>query len=72
MVRYHGQEQILRVSEVRVAVNDWVNDLLVLRADVSRLDEHLVKVHDEWTFMTNHIGAYTCTRIMYVTSVFRF
>jgi len=25
-------------------VNDWVNDLLVLRAEVSRLDEHLVKV----------------------------
>lgn len=44
MVRHHGQEQILRVSEVRVAVNDWVNDLLVLRAEVSRLDEHLVKV----------------------------
>ena len=32
------------VSEVRVAVNDWVNDLLVLRVEVSRLDEHLVKV----------------------------
>src|SRR6218665_3229420 len=32
------------VSEVRVAVNDWVKDLLVLRAEVSRLDEHLVKV----------------------------
>jgi len=32
------------VSEVRVAVNDWVNDLLVLRAEVSILDEHLVKV----------------------------
>ena len=44
MVRHHGQEQILRVSEVRVAVNDWVNDLLVLRAEVSRLDEHLVKM----------------------------
>ena len=39
MVRHCGQEQILRVSEVRVAVNDWV-----LRAEVSRLDEHLVKV----------------------------
>src|SRR6218665_178572 len=38
MVRHHGQEQILRVSEVRV------NDSLVLRAEVSRLDEHLVKV----------------------------
>jgi len=44
MVRHHGQEQILRVSEVRVAVNDWVNDLLVLRAEVSRLDQHLVKL----------------------------
>ena len=33
MVRHHGQEQILRVSEVRVAVNDGVNDLLVLRAE---------------------------------------
>src|SRR6218665_2430077 len=45
MVRHHGQEQIIRVSEVRVAVNDWVNDPLVLRAaEVSRLDEHLVKV----------------------------
>ena len=33
-----------KVREVRVAVNDWVNDLLVLRAEVSRLDEHLVKV----------------------------
>src|SRR6218665_597289 len=32
------------VSEIRVAVNEWVNDLLVLRAEVSRLDEHLVKV----------------------------
>src|SRR6218665_50537 len=32
------------LSEIRVAVNDWVNDLLVLRAEVSRLDEHLVKV----------------------------
>jgi len=32
------------VSEVRVAVNDWVNDLPVLRAEVSRLDEHLVNV----------------------------
>src|SRR6218665_3434100 len=45
MVHHHGQEQIIRVSEVRVAVNDWVNDPLVLRAaEVSRLDEHLVKV----------------------------
>jgi len=44
MVRHHGQEQILRVSDVRVAVKDWVNDPLVLRAEVSRLDEHLVKV----------------------------
>ena len=45
MVRHHGQEQIIWVSEVRVPVNDWVNDPLVLRAaEVSRLDEHLVKV----------------------------
>src|SRR6218665_2362993 len=44
MVRHHGQEQILLVSEVRVAVNDWVNDPLVLRAEVSRLYEYLVKV----------------------------
>ena len=61
------------VSEVRVAVNDWVNDLLLLRAEVSILDEHLVKVPPslhEWAFMANHIGAYT--RMMYVTSVFRF
>src|SRR6218665_2925290 len=36
--------QILRVSDVRVAVKDWVNDPLVLRAEVSTLDEHLVKV----------------------------
>src|SRR6218665_1647800 len=27
-------------------------------------------LHNEWTFMANHIGAYT--RMMYVTSVFRF
>src|SRR6218665_400278 len=27
-------------------------------------------LHDEWAFMANHIGAYT--RMMYVTSVFRF
>ena len=46
MLHHHGQEQILGVSKVglRVAVNDWVNDLLVLRAEVSRLDEHLVKM----------------------------
>ena len=44
MVRHHGQEQILRVRGVHVAVNDLVNDILVLRAEVSRLDEHLVKV----------------------------
>src|SRR6218665_2198969 len=37
MVRHHGQEQILRVSKVRVAVNDWVNDPLVLRVEVSNL-----------------------------------
>jgi len=35
MVHYHGQEQILRVSEVHVVLNDWVNNLLVLRAEVS-------------------------------------
>ena len=44
MVRHHDQEQILRVSEVLVAVNDFVNDLLVLGAEVSRLYEHLVKM----------------------------
>ena len=44
MVLHHGQEQILRASEVRVAVNDWVNNRLVLRAEVSRLDKHVVKV----------------------------
>ena len=36
------------MSEVRVAVNDWVNDLLVLRAEVSRfgteVSRHLVKM----------------------------
>lgn len=35
MVCHHGQEHILRMSEVRVAVNDGVNDLLMLRAEVS-------------------------------------
>src|SRR6218665_1389586 len=46
MVRDHAWPKAdSPVSEIRVAVNDWVNDLLVPRAEVSRLDEHLVKVH---------------------------
>ena len=35
MVRNHGQEQILRVSEVLVSLNDGINYLLVLGAKVS-------------------------------------
>ena len=35
MVRNHGQEQILRVSEVLVSLNDGINYLLVLVAEVS-------------------------------------
>ena len=35
MVRNHGQEQILCVSEVLVSLNDGINYLLVLGAEVS-------------------------------------
>ena len=35
MVRNHGQELILRVSEVLVSLNDGINYLLVLGAEVS-------------------------------------
>lgn len=35
MVRHHGQEQILRVSKVRITVNGGVNDRLKSRAEVS-------------------------------------
>ena len=44
MVRQHSQEQILRVVEARVAVNDGVNDPIVLLAEASWLYEHLFKV----------------------------
>ena len=38
LVRNHGQEQFLRVSEVLVSLNDGINYLLVLGAEVSWLD----------------------------------
>ena len=45
------------MSEIRVAVNDWVDDLLVLRAEVSRLDEHLVKVPSLRLCMTRSLSS---------------
>ena len=34
MVREHGQEQIFRLSEVLVSLNDGINYLIVLGAEV--------------------------------------
>ena len=82
MVRHHDQEPGQR--SIRVAVNDWVNNLLVLRAEVSLLDEHLVKVPSSvfaWrmdfygetcTSEHNYTGYLSYTRMMYASSVFRF